>query len=275
VSARGGLALLLAAAVALPALWPPARPPDVPPAPRLAGAANPAAALLDLVLPGVYTPPPDLTGRPGPRSPVADALQLPDPQPGRPLLPLQSGATALLLALYAALAARGRAALALRAALACGLLLLLAGPPPDAPAAGRVVLLLALAGLAACGLRRLDLHAGAPPRGTAELLLGAGCVALAALAALLALRAGRASDAVLAEPLVRRLAERLPPAGGALQLAEVQAAGAVRLACDRAALSAFAAMTALLLHLKSRSPGSALLVVGVAAAELLLPRLLG
>lgn len=271
MSARLAAALLLCAAGLL-ALLPPATLPDVPPAPRLDGGERAAAALLDLVLPGIFAPPRELSGRPGLRNPVADALELPAPVDGRPLLPLHAGACVLLLGSWAALVARGRAALALRFSAVAGLALLFVGPLPDAPAAGRIVLLLALAGLAACGLHRLDLRDGHPPHGAAELLLGASCVAAAALAALAALRAGSASDAVLAEPVLARLAGRLPPAGGALQLAEVQAAIALRGACDRAALAAFATMTALLLHLKSRGRGTAALVVAVALAEQLLPR---
>ncbi len=268
------LAWTLGALVLLLALAPPPWTSDLPPDPALSGGESAAAALLDLALPGVFRPVADAPGRHGIRNPLADALELPDPDPAWPLLPLHAGLTALLLAGYAAAAARGPAGWWLRGVLAAGvLLLLLGGGSPSAASVGRGLVLAGLAGLAGLGLHALRPAGQQPPRGAAELALGTACVALAAAAALLALRAGSASDAVLADPVLRLLAERAPPDAPTWQLAEVTAAIGLRRACDHAALAAFAAMTSILLHLKSRSAPTAVLVLAVAAGELLLPRL--
>lgn len=97
-------------------------------------------------------------------------------------------------------------------------------------------------------------------------LVAAGCCVLLTAALIAAsLRAGFATDAQALQPLVSRLdaAARSgwDPASTALEAAHLRAV------LDRAALAAFAGMTALLLHLKSRAPWSAALLLVVTAAD--------
>ena len=122
-------------------------------------------------------------------------------------------------------------------------------------------LILAVGLLAARGL------AGARPDAGAEalpwLVAAAACVLSTALVAGAALRAGFATDAQALEPLLSRLgASGLQPASQALEAAHLRAV------LDRAAVTAFLAMTALLLHLKSRAAWSAALLLVVTAADL-------
>ena len=265
------LGLVLGALVLTLALLPPAVPADQPTELPDAGPQRPLVAALDLFLPGLFTPVETSVVRFNVRNPWADALGLPTP-PDSELVPLHVGYTALLLALVALVFARGPIGWAGRGAIAAGLLLLAFGGAPGLWAAGRLLLLAGLAALAGCQLRDLGLREETEDRGQAPLALGGLSVLCTAALALAALRSGRESDYVVAQPAMQRFVELIPDNFVGLQPREVMAAGALRLASDRAALACFAAMTALLLHLKSRSRETALLVLAVAAAELLLPR---
>ena len=81
-----------------------------------------------------------------------------------------------------------------------------------------------------------------------------------------ALRAGFATDTQALQPLLARLdatsREAWGPASQALEAAHLRAV------LDRAAVAAFAGMTALLLHLKSRAAWSAAVLLVVLAADI-------
>jgi len=126
-----------------------------------------------------------------------------------------------------------------------------------------LVLALALSG--AIGLAQLGPRAeGADAR--PQLVAGALAVLLAAAAIAASLRAGFATDAEALRPLLLRLDA---PARAALDPASLlPQAAQLRAVLDRSALAAFAGMTALLLHLRSRAPWSAALLLLVAAADL-------
>jgi hypothetical protein len=128
-------------------------------------------------------------------------------------------------------------------------------------------LVLALGALAAVGLARTLPAAGDAPGPAAPQLAAAGaCVLLAAVVIGTALRAGFATDAQALQPLLARLEatsrEAWGPASQALEAAHLRAV------LDRAAVAAFAGMTALLLHLKSRAKWSAAVLLVVLAADL-------
>jgi hypothetical protein len=237
------------------------------------GPLHPLVAGVELLLPGLFAPVPTDTLRYQVRNPWADALGLPGP-PDNELVPTHAGFVALLLALVGLVFARGLAGGSGRAALLAGLLLLLLGAAPGAFAAGRVLLLAGVATLAGAQLHALGLRGETEDRGQAALALGGVAVLLAALLAVAAIHTGQASDWVAAQPCMVRFAALAPSGFSDLPARETMAAIALRNSLDHAALAAFAAMTALLVHLKSRSRATAALVLVVAAAELLLPRFL-
>ena len=265
------LGAVLAAVVLLLALWPPATPPDLASDLPDSGPLHPAAAALDLVLPGLFAPVPSDVLRYQVRGPWADALGLPGP-PDNQLVPARAGFVALLLALVGLVFARGAVGWAGRAALLAGLLLLALGWLPALWTAGRLLLLLGVATLAGAQLHTLGLSGQGEDRGQAALALGGLAVLGSAVLAFSAIRMGQASDWVVARPCMARFVELVPDGFAGLSLRETMAAVALRGALDRAALAAFAAMTALLIHLKARSELTGALVVAVAAAELFLLR---
>jgi hypothetical protein len=265
------LGLVLAAVVLVLALWPPATPPDLASDLPDSGPLHPAAAALDLVLPGLFTPVPSDVERFNVRGPWADALGLPGP-PDNPLVPTHAGFIALLLALVGMVFARGAAGWAGRAALVAGLLLLWLGFAPGLWAAGRLLLLLGVATLAGAELHALGLAGEGEDRGQAALALGGVAVLGFALLAFVAIRMGQSSDWVVARPCMARFLELVPDGFTGLSTRETLAAVALRSALDRAALASFAAMTALLIHLKARSELTGALVIAVAAAEIFLSR---
>ena len=253
------------------ALWPPAAPPDLASDLPESGPLRASVAALDLVLPGVFAPvPADMLPEPL-RNPWADALGLPGP-PDNLLAPTHVGFVALLLALVGLVFAPGAAGWTGRASVGAGLLLLALGFAPAAWAAGRLLLLLGLATLAGTQLHALGTSGPSEDRGQAALALGGVAVLFAAVLAFTAIRTGQASDWVAARPCMERFVALAPDGYTEFGLRETMAAIALRNALDRAALAAFAAMTALLIHLKSRSELTAVLVIAVAAAELLLWR---
>jgi hypothetical protein len=145
------------------------------------------------------------------------------------------------------------------------LLLLLAGLAAALALRHPTPLVLALAPAAALGLARIGpRETGADAR--PQLLAGALAVLLATAAIAASLHAGFATDAEALRPLLARLDA---PARAAFDPARVALEAAhLRAVLDRSALAAFAGMTALLLHLRSRAPWSAALLLLVAAADL-------
>ena len=126
-------------------------------------------------------------------------------------------------------------------------------------------LVLALAFSAALGLARIGPRAdGADAR--PQLVAGALAVLLAAAAIAASLRAGFATDSEALRPLLARLDAPARAAWDPASLAPQ--AAQLRAVLDRSALAAFAGMTALLLHLRSRAPWSAALLLLVTAADL-------
>ena len=128
-------------------------------------------------------------------------------------------------------------------------------------------LVLALGALAALGLAgTLPAAGGAPGPAAPQLAAAGACVVFSALVIGAALRAGFATDAQALQPLLARLdatsREAWGPASQALEAAHLRAV------LDRAAVAAFAGMTALLLHLKSRAGWSAAVLLVVLAADL-------
>ena len=153
---------------------------------------------------------------------------------------------------------RGRAGLTLAlAALGVAGTVILEHPTP---------LVLALGALAALGLAGTLSAAGAPGPAAPQLVAAGACVVCSALVIGAALRAGFATDAQALQPLLARLdatsREAWGPASQALEAAHLRAV------LDRAAVAAFAGMTALLLHLKSRAGWSAAVLLVVLAADL-------
>lgn len=240
-------ALLAALALLLPLV--------VRPGPPGLRAVDGPVALLETALPGV------LQAGPG-------GWLLP---PGNTLLPTEvtppfRGHVVLLLGLFALLAARGRAVGVWRVLAAALLAAFLVWP------AWRATLLpwlgpwLAVG--AGLGLRSLDTRAPADRGGPGEMLFGLGTIAFAAPLALLAIRAGAASDTSWVTPLLRPGAS---PSTGELR----ELAAALQRALDANALSAFLAMAVMLLHLKSRSRVTQVVLLAWAAFELSAwPRLL-
>lgn len=231
----------------------------------LAGAASPGGtAALEFVLPGLLSGAAEPRGAPFSRPAVPDAAQLAARAlRGAPLPPGELprvGAAGLLLLLLLAARRPARAA-PLLALVALALLVPL-------PFAGTLLTLALTAGVLA-GLGALPpAPDGAPTRGTrADLLVGTLAVLLAAALAALALHAGAATDAELLAPVL----ERLP--GGELPGPATRALAAAHLrgVFDRAALTSFAAMAVLLVHLKERRTWSLLLLVAVALGDLALP----
>lgn len=222
-------------------------------------------AALELVAPGLFArgapasawpfPAPAL---PAGRALVWEALDAPASDGGRVPSPFV-GWVPLWLALAAALpaGASGRRWLPL-ASLLAGLAASLALRHPTP-------LVLALALSAAFSLARIGPRAeGAEAR--PQLVAGALAVLLAAAAIAASLRAGFATDAEALRPLLLRLDAPARAAWDPSSLAP-QAAH-LRAVLDRSALAAFAGMTALLLHLRSRAPWSAALLLTVTATDL-------
>jgi hypothetical protein len=126
-------------------------------------------------------------------------------------------------------------------------------------------LVLALALSAAVGLARIGPRTdGADAR--PQLVAGALSVLLAAAAIAASLRAGFATDTEALRPLLLRLDAPARAAWDPSSL--LPQAAHLRAVLDRSALAAFAGMTALLLHLRSRAPWSAALLLLVTAADL-------
>lgn len=131
------------------------------------------------------------------------------------------------------------------------------------------VLVVGALGLAgAVGLARIRTEEGGDrPRASVapQLLAAAACVLLTTALIAASLRAGFATDAEALQPLLAHLdagaRASFDPARLALE------AGHLRAVLDRAALAAFVGMTALLLHLKSRAPWSAGLLLVASAAD--------
>jgi len=128
---------------------------------------------------------------------------------------------------------------------------------------------LGIALLAGAGLLRLGQRA---PDGQGEgpaMALGAAAVLLAAVLIALSMQAGAITDARVVQPLLDR--PGVPWEHDVLRTPEAIARNAawLRAVLDRAALAAFASMCALLLHLKSRSTWTAVLVLLAVVADLL------
>ncbi|RKY20293.1 MAG: hypothetical protein DRQ55_08120 [Planctomycetota bacterium] len=220
---------------------------------------------------------PDLTV-PTRGAPMAQALlgELNGAWPAR--LIFSVGLPGLLLALLGAWGARGRSAWVARLAVLLGLGLVLAPPSLLGPAlaaslapAALPCLLLGLAALAGGGLSALALlptEPVAPPLASpgerrveqAAMLMSWVAVALAAGLALAALQAGAATDIEALRPWLREATPDTPAAAAPL-------AAALRGVLDRAALSAFAAMTLLLVVLRYRGPWCRGLLLLLAAAD--------
>jgi hypothetical protein len=129
------------------------------------------------------------------------------------------------------------------------------------------VLVGGLALAAAAGLRRIASEASPGDRSDSgpQLVVSAACVLLTAALIALALRTGSSGDAQAVQPLLEALDPAQRPAWDAGRLAPN--AAHLRAVLDRSALAAFAGMTALLLHLKSRARWSAALLLAVTAAD--------
>ena len=183
---------------------------------------------------------------------------------------LHVGLLPLALAVLGLVAARGATALGARLVLVAALAVALGALGPRPPEqltwalAGTQVALAVLAGLGLLTLRPLDEQ---PPTGP-PLVVGTAWVVLAGVLGALAAWAGSAETRELLAPTLERLPEGFP----------VTAADRARTAAhlvatlDRAAVFAFAAMTALLLHLKGRGVLTLVLVLAVSALELLAAR---
>jgi len=228
--------------------------------------------LLELVLPGVFADgggsAPSVLHAPLPpvgRNLLARTLIPAATPPGRAVLYV--GLLPLLLAMTAALAARGRWATGARIALLIGLIQV-AGGSPAGPIGGLMLVaaLAVLAGLGLMGLSDETARSNAP-----TLALGSASVVLAGVLGALALQAGAVPDPEVTGPLMRRLpdGEQL---GWSPPMLAANAAH-LRAVLDRSALAAFAGMTALLLHLKGRARWSLALILLVVVADLLSARL--
>jgi hypothetical protein len=176
---------------------------------------------------------------------------------------LSIGLTGLALALFGAFGVGGRIAWAGRLVLAVGLSLFFLGTGKVAnaslPTLTMGLTLLSAAGLAALLERRAE---------DAAMGLSWGVVALAAATALAALHAGSSTDAEALRPWLGEATPGLPFLASGL-------AEALRSTLDRAALSAFAAMTALLVFLRYRGGFGASLLILVAVVDAWRPWLEG
>jgi len=227
--------------------------------------------LLELVLPGAFA------DAGSPRGPVPGTTT-PPPRPNlmaRTLIPtaraparasLYVGLLPLLLAIMAAISAQGRWPTRARIGLVIGVILVGGGIPTGL--IGALLLIASLAVLAGLGLTGLSHETEGSSAPT--LALGSASVVLAAVLGALALQAGAVPDPEVTGPLVRRLPAGEEPAWSATMLAA--SAAHLRFVLDRAALAAFAGMTALLLHLKGRARWSLALIVLVVIADLLTAR---
>lgn len=257
---RVTLASFFLALLALPLTLEPPHPGPEPTAPAVLGAARLAECLA-----------PSLLVEQTPDRPRLLREALLDEEPRAvPLRHLYVGLCGLLLAALGALTARARTAWIPRLLLLAALAVLggAAGPRPPAQLAGALAAaqasLLVLAGFGLASLRPLSEPAPAGP----ALALGSAAVLLAGVLGACAAWAGSATPAELLAPW-RAL---LPPGTVVDDLALQSSAGHLVEVLDRAALAAFASMTALLLHLKGRSLPSLLLLLAVAAADLLAAR---
>ena len=238
-SRRDAWAACLATIVCAPAL-------ALQPLGATGGDAPMPAALLQLISPGLFT-----VGRGAPLASLhLGAFSAPWPAS----LVIGVGLPGLLLALLGLVVARDPAGWLGRILAALALGLGLGGSAP--PAWSAAALLASLGLLAGSGLsvlRRKQAEGAA-------MALSWVSIALAAGLAMAALQAGAATDA---EALAAWTPAGVRPSGAELAtLAE-----ALRAVLDRLALSAFAAMTVLLVFLKTRGPVGTVLLVLVALAD--------
>jgi len=209
---------------------------------------------MELIAPGVLSAPP---------------AQLPLGVPASGRVPRLYVGQALWLLALVTLASVGRAArLAQLGLLLAALALCLQLPALARTAAFALPPVLAAAG--ALGLFRLGLAGAGEERGGPALLCGLAAVAVAAATALAALQAGALTDEALLSAVLRHAPADASGEWAALQASPATAAhfaAHLRLTADRAALSSFACLCVVLVHLHRRKLWSAGLLVAVAGAD--------
>lgn len=169
--------------------------------------------------------------------------------------------------------ARGPLAWIARAGVLAGVVVLSGALVPRGDAAplhdlAPCLLAAGIAVLAGLALSKLRAEGRAPARAGPSIALAVGAVLVTITLVLAALQAGFARDATLLEHAAALLGADAP--GPLDPLTAQQNASQIRAVLDRAALASFASLVALLVFLRERGTGSALLVVLVATADLAL-----